>query len=149
MSKNRVPKHIQRLRAMEERLDREGRAGEIRLQNDIDYAKRNAVRLVGHEIAAQVTEQNAMVGRLISRAIGEKPTTRQYALPVEHEFRTRYERTRPSLSSSIPKLGLKSIMEELILPVTFGLVRGKLLAVGIKGTSKLLRTFVRRVGRAL
>lgn len=153
MSDKKAPKYAQRIRAMEERLERETKESELRLQNDFDYAKSNIVRLTGTEVAAQISEQNPFVGRMMSKVFRDNDDHKQkYMLSEDgHEFRTRDNRTRPALrrSDGELKLGFKNVLENLILPIAFGIVRGKVMATGIKGSGKLLRTFLRRVRKAL
>lgn len=148
---NKVPPHIQRLRAMEERLTRETKEGEMRLQNSVDYAKRNGIRILGNEAVEKVSEQNAFVGRLMAKAFGggDNNSDPRRSLSEGHQFLTRDERIRPTVRNSTPRLGFRSILESLILPVVYGVVRGKVMAAGIKGTGRLLGTFLKRVRRAL
>lgn len=150
MSKNNnVPQHIQRLRAMEERLIRESKEGEMRLQNDLDYAKSNAVKLIGTQAASKVSEQNAFVGGLIAKAFTPKRPKKQYATDQTDRFITDDQRLRPTLRRGNFKFGFKSLLEGFILPVVYGLVRGKMLVAGIKVSGKLMRTFIKRVRKAI
>lgn len=148
--KNTVPQHIQRLHAMEERLRREAREGEIRIQNDLKYAKANIVSLVGSEAASKVSTKNAFLGNVISKIFSPKKSSKSRKSKQSHQYLTKEERLLPSLrKSGTYKLGIKSLLEDFILPVIYGIARGKILVAGIKGTGKLLGTFVRRVRRAL
>ncbi len=124
-----------RLQAKKQMLRRRAERSSARIQDNIDYARRNIVNVAGEQIVDVVESKNPFIAGIL-----------RVFLPSQRGNRLSYDtpRHRSHIPTGQSPLGFSlSSIGELILPFIYGVGQQKLLSFGLRGFGKLLRVILR------
>lgn len=136
-----------RLEARKMRLEREAEASQMRLQNNVTYATKNAPKMIGTSVSQAISKKNATLGKLVG-TIGfgvEDVDTRT----VESVSARHYD--RKDVKASIKKEPSKwiNLAEKLLLPLVLTLGRRQIMALGLRGSGKIVGSALRMATKGL
>lgn len=156
-----IPQHIQRLQAHKERADRNARQHEMRLKNNVSYAKGNVPQIVSAEVVAKLSNSNPTAAKLLEKVLpigkGEpvsaKDTLDALAPHLQNGTKENIVVERKKKRLAFQKISPEhqkeviSLVKKIAVPIILTLAQRQLLAMGLKGGGGLVRSIIRKAFR--